>query len=107
MPAMNSPVGDGVAIVDAHHHLWNLSSGQYPWLQEEYDPKSFFLGEYSDLCKNFLPEDYQQVSRDFRVVATVHVEAERDRSEQVAETKWLHEQYENMACQTRLSRMLG
>lgn len=94
MLAMNSLAGDGVAIVDAHHHLWDLSTGRYPWLQEEYDPKSFFLGEYSDLCINFLPEDYQQVSRDFRVVATVHVEAERDRSEQVAETKWLHEQYE-------------
>jgi predicted TIM-barrel fold metal-dependent hydrolase len=96
MTVLNSLPSDGVAVVDAHHHLWDLSSGRYPWLQDEYNPESFFLGEYSALCKNFLPEDYREVSRNFQVVATVHVEAERDRNEQVAETKWLnrlHEQF--------------
>jgi predicted TIM-barrel fold metal-dependent hydrolase len=78
-------------VVDAHHHLWDLSQGRYPWLQEEYDPRSFFLGEYAAFCKNFLPDDYRAVSRGVNVVATVHVEAERDRAEQVAETAWLHE----------------
>lgn len=78
-------------IVDAHHHLWDLSKGHYPWLQEDYDPRAFFLGDYQPLCRNFLPSDYRAASHGCNVVATVHVEAERDRSEQVAETAWLHQ----------------
>lgn len=77
-------------IVDAHHHLWDLSKGHYPWLQEDYNPSAFFLGDYKPLCHNFMPSDYRQASHGCQVVATVHVEAERDRSEQVAETDWLH-----------------
>ena len=78
-------------IVDAHHHLWDLSRGRYPWLQDAYNPQEFFLGDYQPLCRNFLPADYRAASNDCNVLATVHVEAERDRSEQVAETAWLHE----------------
>jgi predicted TIM-barrel fold metal-dependent hydrolase len=85
MPAM--------PIVDAHHHLWDLSRGSYPWLQQDYDADKFFLGDYRPLCQNFLPEDYRNASAGCNVVATVHVEAERDRSEQVAETAWLHEMH--------------
>jgi predicted TIM-barrel fold metal-dependent hydrolase len=81
----------GLPVVDAHHHLWDLSRGRYPWLQDEYDPQAFFLGDYAALRENFLPEDYRRVSAGCNVVATVHVEAERDRAEQVAETEWLHE----------------
>ena len=81
----------GLPVVDAHHHLWDLKRGRYPWLQEEYDPQSFFLGDYAAFCHDFLPDDYRAASRGCNVIATVHVEAERDRSEQVAETVWLHE----------------
>jgi len=78
-------------VVDAHHHLWDLSRGRYPWLQQGYDPQAFFLGDYQALRRNFLPADYRAASAGCQVVATVHVEAERDRSEQLAETAWLHE----------------
>lgn len=81
-------------MVDAHHHLWDLARGRYPWLQQDYDPKAFFLGDYTDLRQDFLPADYRRVSAGCQVVATVHVEAERDRSEQVAETGWLREQHD-------------
>lgn len=81
-------------VVDAHHHLWDFGQGQYPWLQEAYDPEAFFLGDYQALQHNFLPNDYKTVSAGCNVVATVHVEAERDRSQQVAETQWLHEIYQ-------------
>lgn len=80
-------------IVDAHHHLWDLSQGRYPWLQQEYDADEFFLGDYRALCQDFLPAHYRAASAGCNVVATVHVEAERERSEQVAETAWLHEQH--------------
>jgi predicted TIM-barrel fold metal-dependent hydrolase len=80
-----------IAVVDAHHHLWDLSRGHYPWLQHAYDPQAFFLGEHAALRRDFLPEDYRAASAGVEVIATVHVEAERDRGEQVAETAWLHE----------------
>ena len=33
-------------IVDAHHHLWQLSGGplRHPWLQDP-EPHEFFLGD--------------------------------------------------------------
>ena len=62
-------------------------------LQQEYDAGKFFLGDYRALCQDFLPAHYRQASEGCNVVATVHVEAERDRNEQVAETAWLHEQH--------------
>lgn len=82
---------EDIEIVDAHHHFWDLSlRGRYPWLQDE--PKvSDFMGDYSALRKTFLPDDYRRASAGFRVAATVHVEAEANRNEQVAETAWLHE----------------
>ncbi len=84
---------DDIAIVDAHHHLWDLSRNRYPWLSDE--PKhSDFLGDYSALRRNFLPDDYRREAAGFRVIKTVHVEAEMDRARQVDETAWLHEIHE-------------
>ena len=84
-------VAQDFPVVDAHHHLWDLGRGRYPWLQHAYDAEAFFLGNYRTLCRNFLPADYRHASAGCRVIATVHVEAERDRSEQLAETRWLQE----------------
>lgn len=80
------------AIVDAHHHLWNLGEVRYPWLTDEIEP-NFMFGDYAELRRNYLPTDYLQDSADQRVVATVHCEAEADRADPVAETRWLAEQH--------------
>ncbi len=83
------------AIVDTHHHLWRLSAGpgagHYPWLQEAYAPEQFILGDYATLCRNYGPAELRQDMAGAPVVATVHVEAERDRSQALEETRWLHE----------------
>jgi len=79
---------DALPIVDAHHHLWDLGNGRYPWLQDEYH-EGFFLGDYHSLCRDFLPEHFLALTENQRLVGTVHVEAERARDEQVAETLWL------------------
>ncbi len=81
---------DGLPIVDAHHHLWQLSGGPlyYPWLQDA-QPHDFFLGEYGSLKRDYLPPDYRRDAAGHNVVRTVHVEAECRRDQQVAETRWL------------------
>ena len=80
-------------IFDAHHHFWDLGrGGHYPWLQEAYD-ESFFLGDYHAMCRNFLPADFRTLYRGWNLTGSVHVEAERSRQEQVAETRWLAEQH--------------
>lgn len=81
---------DDLKIVDAHHHLWDLGKNYYPWLSDTPE-EHFFLGDYSDLKRDFLPADYRRATAGYDVVATVHVEAEWDRDNQVAETRWLHE----------------
>jgi predicted TIM-barrel fold metal-dependent hydrolase len=77
------------AIVDAHHHLWQLDRGHYPWLQEAYDPARFILGDYAALCADFGPREYLAAARQQPLLATVHVEAERDRAQALAESHWL------------------
>ena len=81
---------DDIAIVDAHHHLWNLNGLHYPFLTDEPKEK-FFLGDNSPIRKNFLPEDYRRVSARHNVIKTVHVEAECNRNGQVAESEWISE----------------
>ena len=77
-----------LAIVDSHHHLWDLESNYYPWLSDHPEPH-FFLGDYSALKRQYLPQDYRRDAEGFRIVKTVHVEAEWDRADQVGETQWL------------------
>ena len=77
-------------IVDAHHHFWDLDRNYYPWLSD-HEESHFFLGDYSAMKRNYLPDNYRRDAEGFEVVATVHVEAEWDRERQVAETEWLHE----------------
>ena len=50
----------------------------------------FFLGDYSPLKHNYMPEDYRRdASKDHNVLMTVHCEAEWDRADQVGETRWI------------------
>jgi predicted TIM-barrel fold metal-dependent hydrolase len=76
-----------VTLVDAHHHVWDLDRNPYPWLREP-DPH-FFLGDYSALKRNYLPDDYRRDAARHNVIATVHCEAEWARDDQVGETAWL------------------
>jgi len=75
-------------IVDAHHHLWNLSAGHYPFLQDRYE-KDFFLGDYRKICRDYMPRDYVDAVKGYKVIGSVHMQAGRALDEQVAETEWL------------------
>lgn len=78
------------AIVDAHHHLWQLGGAvRYPWLQEAYDPAHFMFGDYVGLCRDFDVAAYREAACGAPVVASVHVEAECAREDALSETRWL------------------
>jgi predicted TIM-barrel fold metal-dependent hydrolase len=79
---------DAVTLIDAHHHLWDLSQKKHPNLIGE--PRhDFFMGDDSALRRNYLPEDYKRDAAGHNVLTTVHCEAERDRGGQVGETRWI------------------
>jgi predicted TIM-barrel fold metal-dependent hydrolase len=85
---MSVETEDDVPIVDAHQHFWDLGCNYYPWLCDP-EPIPFRYGDYSALRRNYLPPDYLADAGRHRVVKTVHVEAEWDRSSPAAETRWL------------------
>lgn len=81
---------DPLPIVDAHHHLWNLEGDlAYPWLT---NGEHSYQGDNSSLNRTYLPEEYFRDTALHNVIATVHVEAECDRSKQVEETAWVSAQ---------------
>jgi predicted TIM-barrel fold metal-dependent hydrolase len=75
-------------IVDAHHHLWDLGRNPYPWLQDP-EPIPFRYGDYTALKRDYLPADYRRDGAGFNIVKTVHMEAEWERRDPAAETRWL------------------
>ncbi len=78
---------DDIPIVDAHHHLWDLEGAlRYPWLSSG---EHSYMGDYSRIRRTYLPPEYRRDTALHKVIATVHVEAEGDRSQQLAETEWL------------------
>jgi len=79
---------DPLPMVDAHAHFWDLEAHYYPWLCDP-DLIPFRYGDYSKIRRGYLPQDYRRDTANFRVVALVHVEAEHDPEDPVAETRWL------------------
>jgi predicted TIM-barrel fold metal-dependent hydrolase len=75
-------------IIDAHQHFWDLGLRRHPWLDGEH-PVPFRYGDYSAIRRDYLPADYARDSADFDVVKTVHMEAEWDPADPLAETAWL------------------
>ena len=80
---------DNIKIVDAHHHLWDLNNKdtKYSWLMVT-EGEAFF-GDYADIRKNYLLEDYIEDSKNQNIIKSVHVQAEHDDDKPVNETAWL------------------
>ncbi len=72
--------------IDAHHHLWDLEHGDYPWLVEADGPRMY--GDYRAMCKNYLIDDFLADSAPHRVVKSVHVQANWNPDDPVGETRW-------------------
>ena len=75
-------------LVDAHHHLWDLSLGKHPWLSEQKREEMVF-GDPRPLFRDYLPSDFRSDAKHQNLVASVHVEAGWDPLDPVGETLWL------------------
>jgi predicted TIM-barrel fold metal-dependent hydrolase len=74
-------------VVDAHHHLWNLSAVRYPWLEAR-GVKRFF-GDPSPIQHDYLLDDFRADLGDLPIVASVHVQVGAAPGQELAETDWL------------------
>lgn len=76
-----------VAIVDAHHHLWDLSALHYPW--SKLPPHDVGWGDTSALYANYQIEHLRRDAARQNLVKSVHVQANADPADPVKETEWL------------------
>lgn len=74
-------------IVDAHHHLWDLSNCHYPWLMEK-GVKRFF-GDPTPIQKDYLVSDFQADIGALPVENSVHIQVGVVPEDAVRETAWL------------------
>jgi predicted TIM-barrel fold metal-dependent hydrolase len=75
-------------LIDAHHHLWDLSLGKHPWLTTESRDEMVY-GDPTPLFRDYLPADFRSDAARQNLVASVHVEAGWDPADPVGETRWL------------------
>lgn len=77
-------------IVDAHHHFWDPTVNYHPWLCDT-PMIPFRYGDYTSICKPFMPLDYDQVAREWNIIASVTMEGEWDKQDAIGETRWIEE----------------
>lgn len=88
---------DALPIIDAHHHLWDLSLRAQPWLSEPpWIP--FRYGDYTAIRHTFLLAEYAAASAGQRVVASVTMEAEWAHARLLEETAWTVARHAEAPC---------
>ncbi|MVV52311.1 thioesterase [Pseudomonas sp. PB120] len=75
-------------IVDAHQHYFDIENHYYPWLNDR-PLRPFRYGDYSSICRNFLPGDYHRLAGHHRVVHTVVIEGEWDPTTPLEEVRFV------------------
>ena len=74
-------------IVDAHHHLWDLSAVEYPWLNETGVVR--FFGDPTSIQKNYLGQDFQSDFDGLPIKKSVHIQVGAALTDSLKETQWL------------------
>lgn len=83
---MTTPPLRPTRVIDAHHHIWDLAN-DLPWLKHERVP--FRYGDYSAICRNYMPADYRADTTGWPVTGSVYVEAEWNRALAAQESRWV------------------
>jgi predicted TIM-barrel fold metal-dependent hydrolase len=72
-------------VIDAHHHLWNLSAVHYPWLMARGVER--FFGDPSPIQRNYLIEEFREEAAAEGGIASVHIQVGAEDS--MAEARWV------------------
>ena len=72
-------------MIDAHHHLWDLSAVNYPWLMDK-GVKRFF-GDPTPIQRNYLIDEFQAEARAEGFGASVHIQV--GAADPMAEARWV------------------
>ena len=75
-------------VVDAHHHLWDLSRNHHPWLCDP-EPIAFRYGDYSALRHSYLQADYLADAASVEVQGSVYVETEWNPADPLGEVAYV------------------
>ena len=88
-------------IIDAHIHLWDLAMDRHPWLRPTGGAIQA-LGDLAPIRRNYLVDDYRRDAANQNVVASVHIEAARDRADDpLVEIEWLETLYKSSGVAAR------
>lgn len=71
--------------IDAHHHLWDLQSVQYPWLMAEGVER--FFGDPSPIQRNYLIDEFRQSASSHGITGSVHIQV--GAADPMAEAEWV------------------
>lgn len=77
-------------IIDAHHHLWDLSEMRHTWLAEKNVVR--FFGDPSPIQTNYHVPDFREDIADIPVVDSVHVQCGVALEHSIKETEWIQDQ---------------
>lgn len=75
-------------IIDAHHHFWDPSINDHPWLAPDAHIP-FRYGDYSAIKRRYFPDDYFADAGAHNVVQTVYVETEWNPQDPIGETRFI------------------
>ena len=72
-------------MIDAHHHLWDLSAVSYPWLKEK--SKMRFFGDPKAIQKNYLINDFRADCQSHGFRGSVHIQVGAE--DPMKEANWI------------------
>ena len=72
-------------MIDAHHHLWDLSAVHYPWLMAKGTPR--FFGDPAPIQRNYLLEEFRRNAAAQGVTGSVHIQVGAE--DGWAEAQWV------------------
>ena len=72
-------------MIDAHHHLWDLSAVSYPWLEAQGVRR--FFGDPTPIQRNYLVDEFRAEASSVGVRASVHIQV--GAADPMAEALWV------------------
>ncbi len=72
-------------MIDAHHHLWDLSAVQYPWLMARGVGR--FFGDPAPIQRDYLLDEFRRDAAAEGFAASIHIQVGAE--DGLAEAKWV------------------